>query len=60
MKKFLPQTGDTQVICMEKPTGGFIDWCIGVAASAISRHPKPDETKPDPTAIPIRFKRFAA
>lgn len=34
--KWTPQTGDTQVIFIEK-RDSFIDWCIGVAKTAVDK-----------------------
>ena len=55
--KLTPQTGDTQVICMEKPSG-FIQWAIDLAASALNQHARQDD--PDTSKFPIRPRRRAA
>jgi len=36
MKRTPPQTGDTQAICIDKPSN-FIDWCIDVTDSALDQ-----------------------
>ncbi len=56
---FTPQTGETQVICIEKPSG-FINWCIGVATFVMNGNPPADDSKPAPTELPTRPNRLAA
>lgn len=47
--KWTPQTGDTQVIFIEKHDG-FIDWCIGLAKTAVEKrlgkHGDPSQLPP--------------